>query len=55
MYVPGQASNPYKCSGKVRAQYERTYKQEEVHKYCDFEHYVYYAATDRALVGAPDA
>ncbi len=49
MYVPGQASNPYKCSGKVRAQYERTYKQEEVHKYCDFEHYVYYAATDRAL------
>jgi hypothetical protein len=47
--TPYQAQNPHNCSPKVRAQYEKTYKKEEVHKYCDFEHYVYYAATDRAL------
>lgn len=47
--VQRQARNPYKCTLRVRARYQGTYKKEEVHKYCDFEHYMYYAATDRAL------
>lgn len=41
---------PYSCTEPVRTAYTKKFKSEEVHRYCDFDHYVYYAATDQALL-----
>lgn len=37
------------CTDAVRTRYVQEFNADEVHRYCDFDHYVYYAATDKAL------
>ena len=49
-YATAKASDPYACTSQIRAAYKERFDAEEVHRYCDFDHYVYYAATDRALL-----
>ena len=41
---------PFTCTEPVRTAYTQEFDSEEVHRYCDFDHFVYYAATDKALL-----
>lgn len=41
---------PFSCTESIRTAYIQEFESEEVHRYCDFDHYVYYAATDKALL-----
>ena len=41
---------PFSCTERVRAAYTQEFARKVVHRYCDFDHYVYYAATDKALL-----
>lgn len=44
------AQGSLECTPVRRANYVTKYDEGEVHRFCDLDHYVYYAATDRALL-----
>jgi hypothetical protein len=49
LYETARRTNPYKCTDEVRRAYLAQEGEADTHKLCDFDHYVYYVATDRAL------
>lgn len=48
-FSKGRADNPYVCTPEVRAGYVESEGEADTHKICDFDHYVYYLATDKAI------
>ena len=48
-YAIARASDPYKCSRELKDEYIRTLGKHDASKLCDYDHYMYYAATDKAL------
>ena len=49
-YAEAKASNPYACTEKERASFITSISIDAAHRLCDVGDYVYYVATDRALV-----
>lgn len=47
-----RVANPYKCTPDVRQAYVAEHGEGDTHRICDFDHYVYYMATDRGLTEA---
>ena len=48
-FVQSKAKNPYKCSPEWRKDYLQWATMDAISKYCDYENYVHYVATDYAI------
>jgi hypothetical protein len=48
-YAQAKAENPYNCTEYDRGEYLDTIGRASMERMCDFDDYVYYVATDRAL------
>ncbi len=49
-YAQAKGENPFRCSKKTRKEYLKAHGAHSTYKLCDLDQYVYYKATDRALL-----